>query len=43
MTFPLVPSLEGQYILKNQVLISVALVVASYSLDPMADPDPDPE
>ena len=41
VTFPLVPSLEGQYILKNLVLISGALVVASYSLDPMADPDPE--
>jgi len=36
-TFPLVPSLEGQYILKNLVLISGALVVASYSLDPIPD------
>lgn len=38
-TVPLVPSLEGQYILKNLVLISGALVVASYSLDPMTDPE----
>jgi uncharacterized membrane protein YkgB len=38
-TFPLVPSLEGQYILKNLVLISGALVVASYSLDPIPDPE----
>jgi uncharacterized membrane protein YkgB len=38
-TVPLVPSLEGQYILKNLVLISGALVIASYSLDPMADPE----
>jgi uncharacterized membrane protein YkgB len=34
-TFPTVPSLEGQYIIKNLVLISGALVVASYSLDPL--------
>lgn len=34
-TIPTVPSLEGQYIIKNLVLISGALVVASYSLDPL--------
>lgn len=34
-TFPTVPSLEGQYIIKNLVLISGALVIASYSLDPL--------
>lgn len=35
LRFPLVPSLEGQYIIKNLILISGALVVASYSLDPI--------
>ena len=35
ITFPIVPSLEGQYIIKNLVLISGALVIASYSLDPL--------
>jgi len=35
-TFPTVPSLEGQYIIKNLVLISGALVIASYSLDPLS-------
>ena len=34
--FPIVPSLEGQYIIKNLVLISGALVIASYSLDPLS-------
>lgn len=34
-TFPTVPSLEGQYIIKNLVLISGALVIASHSLDPL--------
>lgn len=34
-TFPTVPSLEGQYIIKNLVLISGALVVASHSLNPL--------
>jgi len=37
VTVPFVPSLEGQYIIKNLVLISGALVVASYSLSPMAE------
>lgn len=36
ITVPFVPSLEGQYIIKNLVLISGALVVASYSLSPIA-------
>ena len=36
ITVPFVPSLEGQYIIKNLVLISGALVVASYSLRPIA-------
>ena len=36
---PFVPSLEGQYIIKNLVLISGALVVASYSLTPIAGAD----
>jgi len=35
ITFPIVPSLEGQYIIKNIVLISGGLVIASYSLDPL--------
>ena len=37
---PFVPSLEGQYIIKNLVLISGALVVASYSLNPIGGVDP---
>jgi uncharacterized membrane protein YkgB len=40
ITVPFVPSLEGQYIIKNLVLISGALVVASYSLSPIAGADP---
>jgi len=39
VTVPFVPSLEGQYIIKNLVLISGALVVASYSLRPIAGAD----
>lgn len=39
ITVPFVPSLEGQYIIKNLVLISGALVVASYSLSPIAGTD----
>ena len=39
ITAPFVPSLEGQYIIKNLVLISGALVVASYSLTPIAGAD----
>ena len=37
VTVPFVPSLEGQYIIKNLVLISGALVVASYSLSPIGE------
>jgi len=40
ITVPFVPSLEGQYIIKNLVLISGALVVASYSLTPIAGGEP---
>lgn len=37
ITIPFVPTLEGQYIIKNLVLISGALVVASVKLDPIKD------
>lgn len=37
ITIPLVPTLEGQYIIKNLVLISGALVVASIKLDPFEE------
>jgi len=36
ITFPHVPSLEGQYIIKNLVLITGALVVASKELEPLS-------
>lgn len=37
ISIPFVPTLEGQYIIKNLVLISGALVVASVSLEPLSN------
>jgi hypothetical protein len=42
-SFPNVPTLEGQYILKNLVLLSAALVIGATVRGGQLVPDPEPE
>jgi len=41
--FPFMPTLEGQYIIKNLVLISAGVVLGATVRGGQLEPDPDPE